>query len=292
MKNKFNFKILFGLIILISVLTLTSCEDAAPTEYTPSYVVEAIIIVNQPIQDIYVKVSQSLRDSFIVDNSYIRDANIQITGDNKVFNLELDPRNNKSYYYPDTSYKVKAQVNYKIKITLSNGKVFTGETFTPEQIDWLSRSPKFIKYPENLNNYKSDVKISWTKAKDIKYYLLRVTPLDTLNYGKYLVPPTLDSNQRIITNFNKNSKNFFREITSWAFLPTTETPIVMSSFKWYGYQEVTVFASDDNYTKWALQLFANNSLDPQLTSIDGGAFGCFGSASMIKDTSFLLKYVK
>jgi hypothetical protein len=290
MKTYNKFKILFLLTVLFSLTLLSSCEDAAPTEYTPSYVVEAILIVNQPIQDIYVKVTQSLRDSFIVDNSYLKDAKVQISGDNQIFNLELDPRTNKSYYYPDTSYKVKGSIEYQIKITLSNGKIFTGKTQTPEQIEWISRSPKFIQYPKDLNNYKSDVKISWTKAKDIQYYLLRIKPLDTLNYGKYLSPSTLDSNERILNNFNKNNKNYFREITSWAFLPTTETPIVISTFKWYGYQEVTIFASDENYTKWALQLFASSSLNPQLTTIEGGAFGCFGSASIIKDTSFVLKY--
>ncbi len=281
--KKFSFLLLFSFFILVS------CQDQAPTEYVPNYVIQALLIVNYPIQNINVLLTQSLRDSFIVENQYVRDANIQITGDNRVMTLSLDPKTNNSYFYSDTTYKVKPNTQYKIQITLSDGKVITGQTYTPTPFNWINKAGKFLQYPKSLGADTNKQKISWQKSDTTQIYLLSVIPIDTLNYGMYLTPPTDEKNERIITSFNKNQKYFFRELSNWTFLPTTETPVVMTIFKWYGYQEVNVYAPDNNFLKWALQMLVSRDLNPQLSTING-AFGYFGSAAMIRDTTFLLKY--
>lgn len=275
------------LLLTFIFITFISCEDTAPTEYTPSYVVQALLIVNEPIKGISVLESASLRDSFLMESTIIKDASVQITGDDKVFDLMFNPESN-SYEYADSTYKVKPHLEYKISIKLNNGKAISGTTFTPNAFEWIKEPPKDIQYPKDTLNLPSNFNVSWTKTDTIKYYILSILALDTLNYGKYLSPQTEELNRRILRPWNKNSKYYFRDLSSWGFAPTSDLPVVWNFFKWFGMQELTVYAPDDNFLKWSLQVFSFRELDPQLSTLKG-AFGYFGSAARIRTQSFLIK---
>lgn len=283
MKNLIN---LIG-IILFSII-IVSCEDIAPTEYIPKYIVQGLLIVGEPINDISLFQTQSLRDSFIYENSIIKSADIKIFGDGRTFYLVFD-NNTKKYIYPDTTYKVKELTHYTIEIKTPDGKILTGKTFTPKSIQWIKRPEKFLQYPLDTINLPSNYRISWTKSDTIQFYLIRIKPLDTLEYGKYLNPPTDEKNRRIMRPWINRPQYFFREITSWAFIPTTEVPVVWNAFKWFGLTEVKIYASDSNYLKWTLQNFASRDFNQLVNSIEGDGFGTFGSAATITDTSFVLK---
>lgn len=275
------FALLIGLLII-------SCEDVAPTEYTPKYIVQGLLIVGEPIDDIALFQTQSLRDSFIYDNSIIKTADVKIVGDGKTFQLVYD-NTSKKYIYPDTNYKVKELTHYSLEIKTPDGKILTSKTFTPKSISWIKRPDKSIQYPLDTINLPSNYKISWTKSDTIQFYLIRIKPLDTLEYGKYLTPPTDEKNRRIMRSWIRRPEYYFRETTNWAFLPTTEVPVVWNSFKWFGLTEIRIYAPDANYLKWTLQSFAVRDFNELLNSIEGEAFGTFGSAATVTDTTFVLK---
>ncbi len=277
-----------SIIILLLSLFIISCEDVAPTEYTPQYIVQGLLIVGSPINDIALFQTQSLRDSFIYDNSIFKTADVKIIGDNRTFQLVFD-NELKRYIYPDTTYKVKELTHYSLEIKTPDGKILKGKTFTPKSIDWIKRPDPQIQYPLDTINLPSNYRISWTKSDTIQFYLIRIRPLDTLEYGKYLNPPTEEKNRRIMRSWIRRPEYYFRETTNWAFLPTTEVPVVWNSFKWFGLSEVRIYAPDANYLKWTLQSFAVRDFNELLNSIEGGAFGTFGSAATATDTTFVLK---
>lgn len=277
-------------IILLFTIILFSCEDEAPTDYLKSYVVQALLLVNEPIHNIQVLQSGSLRDSFIVDNSFIQNAEVQITGDDKVFNLSFDPKT-KTYFFSDTTYKVKEQKKYDIKIKLDNGNIITGSTFTPKSFNWIEKPGEKIQYPLDTLALPSTFKVSWTKTDTIKFYLLSIVALDTLNYGSYLEPSTDELNRRILRPWNENRDNYFRDRSNWGYAQLNELPVVWNFFKWFGMQEMTIYAPDDNYLLWSLQVLSFREFNPELTSLKG-AYGYFGSAAAIRAKSFLIKNQK
>lgn len=279
--NKLTLFVLFSLFII-------SCEDIAPTEYTPKYIVQGLLVVGEPINNIMLFQTQSLRDSFVYDNSIIRTADIKIAGDGRLFQLVFDNAT-KKYIYPDTTYKVKELTHYSIEIKTPDGKILKSNTFTPKSIQWIKRPERFLQYPLDTINLPSNYRISWTKSDTIQFYLIRIKHLDTLEYGKYLDPPTEEKNRRIMRPWINRPQYYFREITNWAFLPTTEVPVVWNSFKWFGLTEVKIYAPDPNYLKWTLQNFTTRDFNQLLNTIEGDAFGTFGSAATITDTSFILK---
>ena len=110
--------------------------------------------------------------------------------------------------------------------------------------------------------------------------------LDTLNYGKYLTPPTAEMNRRINLPFRNDRA--YRETATLLPIPNSQTPVVWNTFKWFGLHEVGVYVPDWNFLRWYIQSQTRSQIDPLLSSIKGG-YGYFGSASVIRDTSVIIK---
>ena len=89
------------------------------------------------------------------------------------------------------------------------------------------------------------------------------------------------------------SEEYYYEISTSNLIANTETPIVWLAFKWFGLNEIAVYAPDKNYLDWFLQMVSwdgSSYHDPNLDSVEGeGAIGVFGSAAVIKGNMFLLK---
>ncbi|MBP7214392.1 MAG: DUF4249 family protein [Candidatus Kapabacteria bacterium] len=279
-------KSLYLFLFIIITVILASCEDKAPTDYIPSYFVEALLIVDEPIKDIRILISQPLRDSFNYDNSLIRNAKVQVIDGDSIYDLTISPNDIKGYYYPDTNYKIKVNTLYKLKVTLANGDIITGETTTPDRFDWITRPDYYIQYPKDTVNLPSPFSIQWELLNSVLYYIVSVRCLDTLNYGKYLDPPADEKNRRISRPWNLR-ETYYRDFSYWVIVPSSKVPIVWTVFKWYGLHEVSVYAPDFNFLRWMVQVMTGN-LNPLLSSVKG-AYGYFGSASVIRDTSVILK---
>lgn len=274
------------LTILIISLTLSSCEDPAPSDYLPQYFVEGIIIANEPIQDIKLLKTQPVQESFDYEKALVRDAKVRISGDGRDFDLIIDPKGEMGYYYPDTSYKVKPNTTYRLNIETKDGTKLSGETNVPPTTKWIKRSSNPLQYPKDSLNLPATESIAWEYVPNFYFYIISIKNLDTLEYGKYLDPPTQEKNRR---TFRLNARETrYYDLTSWAFIANNETSVVWSVFKWFGLHETAVYVPDWNFTRWYLQVFAKGQYDPLLGSIKGG-IGTFASASVIRDTVFLLK---
>ncbi len=288
MKEK---KILF----IILLLFLTACEDKPPTEYIPQYYIEAYLIVDQPIDMIKVFRTQPIQDSFKISNALVKNAQVKIRFNNQELILTFRDTgiiDNRGYYYPDTSLKVQPNTTYFLEILTADNVKITGTTTTPERFQWVNPPPDSIFYPKDSVNFRDgkQIKIKWTPVKNILYYLVVSKCLDTLEYGKYLNPPTNEKNRRIFNPFDNEQRRTrdYYDLSNWDAIPNTEYPLVWLLFKWFGKHKIVVFAPDFNFLRWALQQFRGNQINPLLSSVQGG-IGVFGSACKIEKEIFLFK---
>jgi hypothetical protein len=285
MKNKIYILSLF----LIVMLGLNSCQDNGVQEYIPRTIIEGILIVDQPIENIKVIKTQPVFEKYNYEKALIRDAKVFVKGDGKVFELIIDPTGEKGYYSQDKSYLIKPNTEYTLEIILNDNSVMKGKTVTPERTEWIIRPKEFIQYPMDTLKLKATDTIKWKPIKDLNYYMLNIKCLDTLNYGIYLTPQTTEMNRRCynLVTEDKDGEEF-KEISESPFIDNSQSSVVWNVFKWFGKHEISVYAMDANMIKWYLQSFNFREFDQRLNSITDG-YGCFGSASMIKDTSILLK---
>lgn len=274
--------------ILLALFALSSCEDDMLREYIPQTMVEAYLIVNQPIEDVKLFTSQPVFDKYDISKSAIHDAEVYIRTGDDLLKLEIDP-NSSSYYYPDKTYLVKPNTHYDLEIVLKDGTVITGETNTPSEMNWVMEANDTIQYPLDTLHLRATDYISWTKVPDVSYYYGNIKCLDTLNYGKYLTPATDEPNRRVYNFMNEMSDgDEYKEVSSGVLLGAQKTSVVWNVFRWFGPHAVTIYAPDANMLKWVIQAFNMQGYDERLSSVKN-ACGCFGSASMISDTIFLRK---
>jgi hypothetical protein len=289
--RKINVK--WRLIILpLWLFLLSACEDLLPTDYIPKTFVEAYLIVDEPIRDVILMKTQPVEDSLNYRSSMIEDAIVRIIEpDGNVLLLSfIYDSLHQGYYYPDTSYKVKPGTKYKLEITLKDGSLITGATTTPARTSWVNAPKEVIQFPEDSVDLPEidSLAISWKKSGNTPYYLIRVTCLDTLEYGKYLVPPTDEKNRRT-PKPPRQSTTLLPELTRWIGpIPNTEVPFVWSGLKWFGRNSLTVFSPDYNFMRWFVHFQRRSQYEPLLGSVNG-AMGVFGSAAIVSAETMILK---
>lgn len=285
MKN-LNFKISIFLIIF-TTLFISSCEDPVPTDFKEEIVVEAYLLVGQPIENILIRRTIPISDSIVYAASIIRDAKVKIIGDNREFVLTIDNDTTLGYYYSDKTYLIKEDTEYNLEIEFADGSTVKAETTTPIPTSWIKKTNGVLQYPLDSIKLPAKDTIAWTPIKGQSFYMLSVTCLDTLEYGKYLTPPTEEKNRRPYRPFG--GTNEIKELANFAFVPNTKTSVVWNTFRFFGKHEVAIYTIDWNMTRWFIQVQASRDYSPLLGSIEGNAKGVFGSAAGIKDTFMLLK---
>jgi hypothetical protein len=292
--NKFDmpYLISYSLVIIMATLALvflSSCSDTAPVDYIPANFVEGFLIVNEPIKDIKIIRSQPINQTYDLSKSLIRDAQVKISGDGKEIFLTIDPMGDSGYYNIDRSYLIKPDTKYTLEVRLHDGTVITGETTTPQTTQWVNRVDKQIQYPTDSLNLPASKSVSWNHVDTVHFYFIQYVPLDTLNYGKYLEPKTNELNRRVYKSHE--DENWLNEMATGHLVANTETSVIWSIFKWYGKYQITLYVPDANMLKAGMQNGMFNTYDPLLSSVKG-AYGFFGSSSVIRDTTFLLKNQK
>jgi hypothetical protein len=292
---KKNKNILNLLIFLFIIMLISSCEDTPPTDYVPQYYVEAFLIVDQPIDMIKLLRTQPLQDSFRLSKALVKDATVKIRFNNQEITLAFrDTGNldNWAYFYPDTSLKVLPNTQYELEITTPDNVKITGTTITPERFEWVIPPPDSLFYPKDTTKFsdRKPAKIKWSPVKNMLYYLVVTKCLDSLEYGKYLVPPNNEKNRRVFNPFDNERRRTrdYYDLSLWDAIPNVEYEIYWLLFKWFGKHKIIVFAPDYNFLRWVLQQFRANQINPLLSSVNG-AIGVFGSASKIEKEIFLFK---
>ncbi len=289
-KNRFWNLALFGLLPLL----VAACEDPAPTDYIPQNVVTAYLIVDQPIRGIVVARSQAVADSFKYSNSVIRDADVRIIEGANTYRLQYrtDGNNIGEYYLPDTTILVQPERSYRMEIALSDGGRITGQTVTPARVAWVKPPRALLQYPADTANLPSPDSLSfeWTAVPKTREYIISVSCVDSLEYGRYLTPATEEKNRRTSSVINQNARRRYNETTRWAFVQTSKLPLVWFAYKWYGLHDLTVYAPDPNMVEWFKQTrFGPNEFNALLSTVEGDGIGVFGSASVVGQRQFLLK---
>ncbi|KXK57617.1 MAG: hypothetical protein UZ07_CHB004000429 [Chlorobi bacterium OLB7] len=266
-KNRFWNLALLGLLPLL----VAACQDPAPTDYIPQNVVTAYLIVDQPIRGIVVARSQAVADSFKYSNSVIRDADVRIIEGANTYRLQYrtDGNNIGEYYLPDTTILVQPEKSYRMEIALSDGGRITGQTVTPARVAWVKPPRALLQYPADTANLPSPDSLSfeWTAVPKTREYIISVSCVDSLEYGRYLAPATGEKNRRTSSVINQNARRRYNETTRWAFVQTSKLPLVWFAYKWYGLHDLTVYAPDPNMvecsSKRALARMSSTRFSPR-----------------------------
>lgn len=291
MKN--YMKHILGFVFASMILGLSSCEDPVAFDYIPEYAVEAYLLVDEPITGVMITKSQPVADTFVYENSIVRDAKVHIIRDQKdTLKLQFYPsERGGEYRYSDSTLLIQPSTRYDLLVILPDGKRVTGTTFTPKRVEWIAPPRSVLQYPvDTLNLFAPDsLSITWTPIEGIPEYLIAITCLDTIGYGQYLDPPTLDSNRKIFRFFRRNPDNpRLRNLTLYGFIQGTKAPVVWTAFRWYGRHKLSIFAPDPNFVKWFKAGWGGNQYDYRLASVEGG-LGVFASGSYVEQETFLLK---
>ena len=274
------------------------CEDPAPKDYIQTTVVEALLIVDRPIQNIRITKTLPLYEQYDYNNAIISDAKVFIyeideNEQEQEFELVFRPSEilgKASYYFPDTNYTVKRNTKYNLIIILPDGTNVTGTTTTPDSISWVRRVPQFVQYPTDTINLPPDpnLTVEWTRANSNNaFYILSVTCLDTSEYGKYLSVATDEPNRKIYRRWHENDRRY-QELSSNIVSMLTRSPLIWRFFRWFGLHSIKVYVPDKNYELWAIYYWFGGNLDTKANSVEGCA-GFFGSVFMIEDEFVLLK---
>lgn len=280
------------LIILFALSSLLGCEDSPILDYEPKYVVEAFLLIDHPIENIYIYISQPITDTFRYENSLVSDATVTLYAGSRSYSLTFDAT--RGYCYPDTTVRIASGIEYTLEITFPDGKRAYGTTRTPERIYWIQPPKDRLQYPKDPLNYTfpDSLKVEWSLPDSLpEGFIVSYRCLDTLNYGKYLSPPTEEKNERVESVF-ANFDQFPAETNQWGFIAANWMPIVWYGFKWYGLHEIAVYNPDQNFINWyKLTRFSGSSprYNPLLGSVHGDAIGVVGSAAVIRDTTFIIK---
>lgn len=281
---------------LLLVAVIGGCEDTPPNAYTAEYIVEGYLVVDEPIGGIRLTLSQSVADTFRAKNGIVSDADVRVIAGGRAFLLQYSSGSSDSvgsYTVADTSLKVEPNTLYTLEIRTKDGKVITAQTATPGRVSWV-REPKdtvtippksdpgFLKPPDSL-------RLSWTDVAGVPEYLISVRALDTLDYGRYLPSPIEKANRRVDPDLDDQFPRY-NDLTRWGFLAGLSTPIVWSAFKWYGPQEVAIWAADDIMIKWFKMTYwqGNPQYDPLLGNVRGDGIGVFASASVARKQMFVV----
>lgn len=285
--------------MILTLLTLYSCEDPVPTDYVPQNYLEAALLVGQPIDDIILMRTQPINAVFDYESSLIRDAEVIITGDDKEFKLQIDATGIRGYYSND-DYRIKGNTRYNIEVIMSDGSRITGTTLTPDKVEWVRDLPENIQYPKDTIRKISNDTLIWEGIptpieegviKSNGYWGVSVKCLDSLEYGLYLDSvPNSEKNRRLYNAFsNPDNQWRYKELAQWGIIPNKKTPVVWNFFKWYGLHEIAIYNMDNNYIKWFFQRVVQSEFDPNLSTVKGDGIGVFGSLNGIRDTFFLVK---
>jgi len=280
------------IIIITFVILFAGCEDPVPKDYIKTTVVEALLIVGEPIQNIRITNTLPLTTYYDYNNAIISNAKVYIYEDEQEFELTFrysDVLGKSGYYFSDTNYLVKKNTTYHLKIILPDGRNVTGTTTTPDTIAWIKRMPQYVQYPSDTINIPPDTSFTteWTKANSNNaFYIISITCLDTLEYGKYLSATTDELNRR--TYSPHRHERSYRELSSTTVAMLTRSPLMWRAFKWFGSHSMKVYVPDKNYEIWFMYYWMAGNLNEKAYSVEGCA-GYFGSVFALEDNFFVLK---
>lgn len=284
--------------ILLVGLFATGCEDPIPTDYKEEIVLEGLLLVGEPLNNIRIMRTLPITDTFSFERASIPDATIIVQADGIAIPMEYQPdARGGTYRAADTSYRVKPNVVYNVTVQ-ARGATLTGSTRTPIPFSWNTPPRPILQYPHPdslLLSVEDSLLIAWSAVPNTELYIISIECLDTLGYGEYLEPPTSDSNVRTPRPnpdfFDQSGTLIANERTTLGATRFTASQTVWGVFRWHGLHEIRIYAPDRAFIDW-IDLVGSgrrSSYDYRESNIKGG-LGAWGSASLVKQRTVLLKH--
>jgi hypothetical protein len=280
-----------------AALVISGCEDPVLTDYTEEIVLEGILLVGEPLAEIRVMRTLPVTDTFRFEEAILDDANIVVTADGEEIPMTfVEGQRGGTYRALDTSYRVKPNTLYTIRVAV-RGTLLTAATRTPQTFAWVATLPNLVQFPPKdslVLPVDDSLFLSWTPVPNTDLYIIAVTCLDTVNYGSYLTPPTQERNDRTIRSepdfFDRSGTLIANERTTLGLSRFASSPTVWGIFRWYGLQEIRVYAPDEAFSEWFSQVGSGrrSTYDYRLGNVSGG-LGVWGSASLVQKEFFLLR---
>jgi hypothetical protein len=279
-------------------LVVTSCEDPIPSDYVEELVIEGFAIVGEPLSNVRIMRTLPISDTFRFSEAALPNAVVRVTAGGTDIPMVYVPDSlGGTYRAADTAYRVQPSTSYTIRVE-ALGKVLEATTITPIALSWVEEGPRVVQFPtpDSLLFPGSDsLVVSWTPVPKTEFYIIALECLDTLSYGKYLTPPTSDSNTRTPRPrpdfFNREGTLVANERIIFGGTLFTASQTIWGVFRWHGLHEVKIYAPNREFLEWFYQVGSGrrSTYDYRLSNIKGG-LGVWGGASVVKTQKFLLKY--
>lgn len=283
---------------ILTALVAAGCEDPVPTDYKEEVMLEGLLLVGEPLNNIRILRTLPVTDTFSFERASITDATISVQADGIDIPIEFvsDSRGG-TYRAADTAYRIQPDVLYSVTVQ-AKGATLTASTRTPAPFAYTAPPRPWLQYPHPdslLVSVDDSLLVSWTAVPDVDLYIISLTCLDTMGYGRYLDPPTQDSNRRTVRPnpdfFDQSGTLIANEPTTLGAtrFPTSQT--VWGVFRWYGLHELRIYAPDKAFRDWVDLVGSGrrSSYDYRRSNVRGG-LGVWGSASLVKARTSLLKH--
>lgn len=274
------------------------CGDPVATEYKEEIMLEGLLLVGEPLDNIRVLKTLPITDTFSFERAAISDAVFAVQADGVDIPMEFVPDDRGgTYRAADTAYRVKPNVVYSVTMR-ARGATLTATTRTPDTFAYTAPPRPWLRYPHPdslLVSVNDSLLISWQPVARVELYIISITCLDTLGYGQYLLPATSENNERTVRPtpdfFDQSGTLIANERTTLGAtrFPTSQT--VWGVFRWYGLHEIRIYAPDRAFQEWINLVGSGrrSSYDYRQSNVTGG-LGVWGSASVAKAETVLLKY--
>lgn len=277
-----------AVFIWIILFICIGCEIYPQDEYEEHYVVEAYLVANDTLPEVWVSKTSPMNEKVTHGENFISEANVEIrllNADSSV--ADVYQYQGEGVYHPQEPAVVKPQRLYQLHVQLSNNQIVKSYTFVPGTFETVNKLEESYIYQ---SDQQINVEITPNPYPDQQgFYIFTANAKDTSksNLTPFYRDLVKDKDSNVKTYYINSSNIIYgneRSEDGNIFLIAPWTTIAF-----YGQNEILVNAMDDNlYNFWrsynqqaGLSPLVPGELQNIRYNVDGG-IGIFGS--MATDT--------
>ncbi len=194
-------------LLLLPLLMACAAERQPGELFGPSeadlVVVDAILIVDQPMPDIFLRRTLAPTGNYSALNAAIADAQLVIRSNGQSYSYAVDPDSAGRYIPPTAAPAIAPQQTYALSVELSDGRALAASTTTPQRL----RIQKLLLLDEESLEVERELKLFAEVGDDVY-----TTPENEVIYRQGLVEALLaeeldvDAYQLAIFNLEEDSE--------------------------------------------------------------------------------------
>ena len=162
-------------------------SDPVPTDYKEEIMLEGLLLVGEPLQDVRILKTLPVTDTFSFERASLSDAKITVLANGVNIPMEFVPDSRGGTYRAvDTSYRVQAKTVYAVTVQ-ANGSTLTASTLTPASFAWTTPPKTFIRFPFQdslLTAVNDSLLVTWSPVQGTELYIIGLTCLVTIEIGR------------------------------------------------------------------------------------------------------------